>query len=36
MSKNETLMGSKIAEALEKKKSDISTYVWKGRKIEVN
>ena len=36
MSKNDTLMGSKIAEALEKKKSDVNSFVWKGRKIEVN
>lgn len=36
MSKNETLMGSRIAEAFEKKKSDINSYVWKGRKVEVN
>ena len=36
MSKNETLMGLKMAEALEKKKSDINSFVWKGRKVEVN
>lgn len=36
MNTKETLMGSKIAEALEKKKSDINSFVWKGRKIEIN
>lgn len=29
-------MGSKMAEALEKKKTDINSFVWKGRKVEVN
>lgn len=36
MSKPETLLGSKMAEAFEKKKNDINSYVWKGRKVEVN
>ena len=36
MKTKETLMGSKIAEAFEKKKSDINSFVWKGRKVEVN
>lgn len=35
MSKNVTLMGSKITEAFDKKKSDINSFVWKGRKVEV-
>lgn len=32
----ETLIGSKIAEAFEKKKSDVNSYVWKFGKTEVN
>ena len=29
-------MGSKLAEAYEKKKSDINSFVWKGAKKEVD
>lgn len=29
-------MGSKMAEAFEKKKTDINSFVWKGAKVEVN
>lgn len=29
-------MGSKLAEAIEKKKTDINSFIWKGRKVEVN
>lgn len=31
-----TLLGTKMAEAIEKKKSDINSFVWKGRKVEVD
>lgn len=34
MNSKETLMGSKIAEALEKKKNDLTSYIWKGKKVE--
>lgn len=36
MKTKETLLGSKMAEAFEKKKSDVNSFVWKGRKVEVN
>lgn len=36
MSKKETLMGSKLTEAIEKKKTDVNSFIWKGRKVEVN
>lgn len=36
MNSKETLMGSKLSEALESKKNDITSLIWKGRKVEVN
>ena len=31
-----TLLGTKMAEAIERKKADINSFVWKGRKVEVD
>lgn len=34
--KETTLIGSKLSEALENKKNDINSVIWKGRKVEIN
>lgn len=36
MSKNTTLMGSKMTEAFERKKNDVNSFVWKGPKVSKN
>ena len=36
MANKNTILGDKLTEAFEKKSSDINSFIWKGRKVEVD